>query len=99
MRCNKYKNDMNKPIHYSHFIEIFISFCSIDEDSCCMIIDDQPGPSIKPKKEYMRAKLLQFHENYRPAYYGTWRKLSKGVGPRKPLGKDMVWLFSFKLKY
>ncbi|CAH1109183.1 unnamed protein product [Psylliodes chrysocephalus] len=35
-----------------------------------------------------RAKFLYFHENRRPAYYGTWRKESKFVLPRKPFGED-----------
>lgn len=46
------------------------------------IVDD----SIKPCK--MKAKLLQFRENRRPAYFGTWRKSSKSVGPRKPTVMD-----------
>uniref|UniRef100_UPI00358E76AC chromatin assembly factor 1 subunit A-like isoform X2 n=1 Tax=Myxine glutinosa TaxID=7769 RepID=UPI00358E76AC len=33
-------------------------------------------------------KLLYFHENYRPAYYGTWRKFSKQISPRNPYAKD-----------
>uniref|UniRef100_A0A8C4QQ70 Uncharacterized protein n=1 Tax=Eptatretus burgeri TaxID=7764 RepID=A0A8C4QQ70_EPTBU len=33
-------------------------------------------------------KLLHFHENYRPAYYGTWRKCSKQITPRNPYAKD-----------
>ena len=41
---------------------------------------------LKPKR--VRAKLLQFCENQRPPYWGTWGKKSKFVGPRKPLGQD-----------
>lgn len=37
----------------------------------------------------MRAKLLQFCENRRPAYWGTWSKKSKSVNPRRPFGKDV----------
>ena len=36
------------------------------------------------------AKLLQFSENTRPAYYGTWRKKSTHVSGRKPFGTDNV---------
>lgn len=46
-------------------------------------VEEQPTKNIK-----IRAKFLQFHENQRPAYFGTWRKKSKHVGPRKPLGLD-----------
>ena len=41
---------------------------------------------LKPKR--VRAKLLQFTENQRPPYWGTWSKRSKCVGPRKPFGQD-----------
>ena len=39
-------------------------------------------------KHWMRAKMLKFKENYRPAYYGTWRKKSSIIKPRAPLNKD-----------
>lgn len=48
------------------------------------IVDDQPV------KQVLRAKYLKFIENRRPAYYGTWRKKSVTLGPRKPFGKDKV---------
>merc|ERR1711915_386090 len=35
-----------------------------------------------------RAKLLQFHENQRPAYWGTWTKITSSVSGRRPFGKD-----------
>ena len=38
----------------------------------------------------LKCKLLQFHKNYRPAYYGTWRKRSKKISPKNPFKKDMV---------
>ena len=41
---------------------------------------------LKPKR--VRAKLLQFCENQRPPYWGTWTKRSKSVGPRRPFGQD-----------
>ncbi|KAG0217199.1 hypothetical protein BGX33_011193 [Mortierella sp. NVP41] len=36
----------------------------------------------------LRMRLLQFAENYRPAYYGTWSKRSKNVTGRRFLGRD-----------
>ncbi|KAG0342672.1 hypothetical protein BG000_002456 [Podila horticola] len=36
----------------------------------------------------LRMRLLQFAENYRPAYYGTWSKRSKYINGRRFLGKD-----------
>merc|ERR1712096_355090 len=35
-----------------------------------------------------RAKLLQFHTNQRPAYWGTWTKKSEYISGRRPFGKD-----------
>lgn len=35
-------------------------------------------------------KLLQFWENRRPPYWGTWRKKSQSIGPRKPFSIDEV---------
>ncbi|KNC97636.1 uncharacterized protein SPPG_07105 [Spizellomyces punctatus DAOM BR117] len=34
-------------------------------------------------------KLLQFHENFRPAYWGTWSKKSTRVTGRRPFAKDI----------
>ena len=34
-----------------------------------------------------RLKLLQFHENVRPAYYGTFSRRSRAVSGRRPMGK------------
>ncbi|XP_076231223.1 uncharacterized protein LOC143177244 isoform X2 [Calliopsis andreniformis] len=38
-----------------------------------------------------RTKLLQFSENQRPPYWGTWRKQSNSINPRRPFTKDMKW--------
>ncbi|XP_035732992.1 chromatin assembly factor 1 subunit A-B-like [Vespa mandarinia] len=38
-----------------------------------------------------RPKLLQFHENRRPPYWGTWRKQSNNINPRRPFSKDAKW--------
>lgn len=39
-------------------------------------------------REKHRVKFLQFHTDIRPAYFGTWRKVSLRVTPRRPLGLD-----------
>ncbi|GJE86884.1 CAF1A domain-containing protein [Phanerochaete sordida] len=36
------------------------------------------------------AKVLIFHEDQRPGYFGTWTRNSREVGPRQPFGKDVV---------
>ena len=50
----------------------------------------------QPAQTTMRAKLLQFHENYRPAYYGTWRRRSERISPRNPLKKDEVEITQYR---
>jgi hypothetical protein len=36
----------------------------------------------------LRAKLLQYHEDIRPPYWGTWQKKSKIITGRRPLAQD-----------
>lgn len=45
---------------------------------------------VKKSKQKYRAKFLHFHENRRPAYYGTWQKKSTKVKGRTPFGVDTV---------
>lgn len=35
-----------------------------------------------------RAKLLQYHEDVRPPYYGTWQRKSKIISGRRPFAQD-----------
>ncbi|TMW41710.1 hypothetical protein DOY81_013209 [Sarcophaga bullata] len=39
-------------------------------------------------REQMRVKFYKFHDNRRPPYYGTWRKKSAVVKPRRPFAQD-----------
>lgn len=43
----------------------------------------------------MKAKLLQFCENSRPAYYGTWQKTSKAISGRRPFGRDIIFDYEY----
>ncbi|KAI8328432.1 chromatin assembly factor 1 subunit A-domain-containing protein [Chlamydoabsidia padenii] len=40
-------------------------------------------------KSLLKMKLLQFTENVRPAYYGTWTKLSRNITPKNPFTMDI----------
>ncbi|XP_038066952.1 chromatin assembly factor 1 subunit A-like [Patiria miniata] len=51
------------------------------------LVSETPAKPAK-KLVRMKCKLLQFHENYRPAYYGTWRRKSPMINPRNYLKKD-----------
>ena len=50
-----------------------------------MIIEGRQQQAIG---EIPRAKLLQFHANQRPAYWGTWSKSSQLVTGRRPFHQD-----------
>ncbi|PIK44188.1 putative chromatin assembly factor 1 subunit A-like [Apostichopus japonicus] len=50
--------------------------------------DIEEVPSSSSEELTAKAKLLQFHENHRPPYFGTWRKRSVSVTGRKPFAKD-----------
>lgn len=56
-----------------------------DEDDVVIV---SPSPVQQVAKG--KFKLLQFHTNYRPAYYGTWRQRSRIISPRNPFRKDEV---------
>ncbi|CAH0588089.1 unnamed protein product [Chrysodeixis includens] len=68
-----------------------------DDDDDVMVVEDEL-PSIdgageilsceSVQREKLRPKLLSFHENRRPPYWGTWRKKSASVKPRRPFGQD-----------
>lgn len=64
-----------------------------DDDDVILIEKDSPDGAttilLKEENSCTNTKLLQFHDNYRPAYFGTWRKKSSHVGPRAPFKKDM----------
>ena len=69
----------------------------------CINLDDTPNTPeaeaptnkediitiVRAVPRRMRLKLLKFHENRRPAYWGTWGKTSHTVGPRSPFGKEV----------
>ncbi|KAI5101043.1 chromatin assembly factor 1 subunit A [Silurus meridionalis] len=54
----------------------------------CVMLDDCPKSGVPDHKRYGRMKLLQFRENYRPAYWGTWSKKSTHISPRCPFKVD-----------
>jgi len=50
--------------------------------------DTENEDDVCDEKYLYISKLLQFSENTRPPYYGTWRKKSKLISGRKPFRKD-----------
>ncbi|KAK0181681.1 hypothetical protein PV327_003946 [Microctonus hyperodae] len=60
----------------------------LDEDDVdtANIVDQT---SIAMEKHH--PKLFYFAENRRPPYWGTWRKKSTKINPRRPFNKDEKW--------
>ena len=69
---------------FQYYKFYFIILTDEDEDTSRVV---QSGDTIRQK---LRPKLFMFEENRRPPYWGTWRKNSEIVRPRRPLGKDTV---------
>ncbi|KAL5529101.1 hypothetical protein ACEPAG_5075 [Sanghuangporus baumii] len=46
--------------------------------------------TLLASRDKILAKVLIFHEDYRPGYFGTFTKSSVVVGPRTPFAKDAV---------
>ncbi|XP_034196204.2 uncharacterized protein LOC117611888 [Osmia lignaria lignaria] len=65
------------------------------EDAVTILDDENDGTSNIVNQnivfEKHRAKLLQFSENQRPPYWGTWRKRSRNIKSRKPFSRDTKW--------
>ncbi|XP_076250403.1 chromatin assembly factor 1 subunit A-A-like isoform X1 [Rhynchophorus ferrugineus] len=64
-----------------------------DSDNDLILLEDDKdlGETIcdsTSNVKKMRAKFFLFHENRRPPYFGTWRKKSDIIRPRKPLVED-----------
>ncbi|KAA8590044.1 chromatin assembly factor 1 subunit A isoform X1 [Etheostoma spectabile] len=53
----------------------------------CITVEGPPD-GVPDRKRYGSMKLLQFHSNYRPAYWGTWSKKSLHISPRCPIRQD-----------
>lgn len=53
-------------------------------------VETKEDKKEKKHDKRMRAKLLQFVENRRPPYWGTWQKRSQHIRPRAPFSQDKV---------
>lgn len=72
---------------YYHITILLFTFSIAPSDD-----DDESTVSVleQNKRVQHRAKLLHFSENRRPPYWGTWRKKSLHITPRKPFRTDPV---------
>ncbi|XP_040040643.2 chromatin assembly factor 1 subunit A isoform X3 [Gasterosteus aculeatus] len=55
---------------------------------CKCTTAEGPKADVPDRKRCGAMKLLQFHANYRPAYWGTWSKKSSHISARCPFKQD-----------
>ncbi|KAF5290882.1 hypothetical protein FQA39_LY14562 [Lamprigera yunnana] len=64
------------------------------EDDVVLVIEDaNPGETIEEQTKIInkvKAKFFKFDGSRRPAYFGTWRKKSASIKPRKPFAVDTL---------
>lgn len=84
----KIKNNKLKTTLNTIWLINCISFLSRKKEEEVVLVHD----SETVKSITYHCKLLQFHMNYRPPYYGTWRKRSQKLSPRNPYKMDTVSL-------
>ncbi|OWK51485.1 Chromatin assembly factor 1 subunit A, partial [Lonchura striata] len=66
-----------------------VSDSSDSVNSDVVVVVDTCQPDAVPEREkFGRMKLLQFSENHRPAYWGTWNKRTSLIRARNPWSKD-----------
>ncbi|KAM9516042.1 chromatin assembly factor 1 subunit A [Guaruba guarouba] len=57
-------------------------------NSDVVVVDNCKTDAVPERGKFGRMKLLQFCENHRPAYWGTWNKKTTMIHPRNPWSKD-----------
>uniref|UniRef100_A0A8B9CZ78 Chromatin assembly factor 1 subunit A n=1 Tax=Anser brachyrhynchus TaxID=132585 RepID=A0A8B9CZ78_9AVES len=57
-------------------------------NSDVVVVANCKTDAVPERGKFGRMKLLQFCENHRPAYWGTWNKRTTTIRPRNPWSKD-----------
>ncbi|NXE42944.1 CAF1A factor, partial [Ptilorrhoa leucosticta] len=65
-----------------------VSDSSDSVNSDVVVVDNCQTDSVPEREKFGRMKLLQFSENHRPAYWGTWNKRTSLIRARNPWSKD-----------
>ncbi|KAM6107105.1 chromatin assembly factor 1 subunit A [Pterocles gutturalis] len=66
----------------------FVSNSADIVNSDVVVVDNCKTDVVPERGKFGRMKLLQFCENHRPAYWGTWNKKTTTIRPRNPWAKD-----------
>lgn len=62
-----------------------------------VIVESSKVDGVPERRKFGRMKLLQFSENHRPAYWGTWNKKTTVIHPRDPWAQDRVSVWALLL--
>ncbi|NXC58119.1 CAF1A factor, partial [Aleadryas rufinucha] len=65
-----------------------VSDSSDSVNSDVVVVDSCQTDAVPEREKFGRMKLLQFSENHRPAYWGTWNKRTSLIRARNPWSKD-----------
>ncbi|NWS30898.1 CAF1A factor, partial [Polioptila caerulea] len=65
-----------------------VSDSSDSVNSDVVVVDNCQTDAVPEREKFGRMKLLQFSENHRPAYWGTWNKRTSLIRARNPWAKD-----------
>ncbi|XP_037361000.1 chromatin assembly factor 1 subunit A isoform X2 [Talpa occidentalis] len=57
-------------------------------NSDMVIVESSKVDGVPERRKFGRMKLLQFSENHRPAYWGTWNKKTTVIHARDPWAQD-----------
>lgn len=77
-------------VHVDAFEYLVLFVYCVDDDDITSSVTSNIVESYPTAGQLPRPKLLQFWENRRPPYWGTWRKKSQSIGPRNPFSTDEV---------
>ncbi|NWH64008.1 CAF1A factor, partial [Geococcyx californianus] len=81
LKCRKPRK--TGPTFVSNSADMVLSF-----NSDVVVLDNCKMDAVPERGKFGRMKLLQFCENHRPAYWGTWNKKTTVIRPRNPWSKD-----------
>ncbi|XP_006896504.1 PREDICTED: chromatin assembly factor 1 subunit A [Elephantulus edwardii] len=65
-------------------------------NSDVVIVESGKADGVPERRKFGRMKLLQFSENHRPAYWGTWNRKTATIRARNPWAQDRK-LFDYEV--
>jgi chromatin assembly factor 1 subunit A len=76
-------------LHYLNNFRKCKVLLDVDDCGAVALTNEEVRMIFRESHRRSRSKLLQFWDNRRPPYWGTWGKTSHSVRPRRPFGKEV----------